>query len=222
MKFSASYTNLETVSPAIDIDPSHINAGQSQPTLFRDDRYSGGTIITIAGPKYSAGLSKRYVTPPPGLLSAMSFYKFSYDILLSETASLYSQCNENDFRLVDVAGNLYIGDAQKNNFSSGMWQIGDGKGGWIDTGFKPGLFSAKNWTTVTVTYGVDLSAKTLTFLDINDGGQTFTFPSSIAVIKAAQNSGWQANLLGFQNQETMNALGGTYTRSTRNIAIQMQ
>ena len=33
---------------------------------------------------------------------------------------------------------------------------------------------------------------------------------------------WQPGLLGFQNQEGLNALGGTYTCSRRNIAIQGQ
>lgn len=221
MLLTAQYSKLETLTPQIDTTPADINAGQPPPTLFRDDIYPDGTTITIDGPAYSAGLSKRYVTPPAGLLQSFKTFTFSYQIRISETALIYSQVHENDFRVVDASGNVYPGDAQKNNYQGGMWQIPNGKGGWIDTGFKPGLFTPDVWNPVSVIFEVNWTAKTITFVSITDGVSTFAVPPAIATIPAAALN-WPAGLLGFQNQEGLNALGGTYTRSTRNISISMQ
>lgn len=221
MLFSASYANLETIAPTIDTIPAHINPGQQPPTLFRDDPYPGGSTITIDGPAYSAGLSKRYVTLPVGLLATLSVFTFNYQITPSETASLFSQVHENDFRVTDAAGNVFIGDLQKNNQEGGTWMMPDGKGGWIDTGFKPGLFTPEAWTPVSVIYRINWAAKTSTYVSIMDGTQLFTFPASIATVPAAALA-WAPGLLGFQNQEGLNALGGCYTRSTRNIGIEGQ
>jgi len=217
--FSACYTNLEEIAPEIDIDPAHINPGNSPPDLFRDDQFPGGTTITIEGPKYSAGLSKRYVTPPPGLLQAFTKFTFSYQIRPSETASLFSQVHENDFRISGPSGEVYVGDTQLDNIS-GVWMLGDGKGGWVNTLFKPGLFPGDVWTPVSVAYEI-VWGKSLTFGAIKVGTELYTPPDAIATIPAAALA-WAPGLLGFQNQEGLNALGGTYTCSRRQITIQMQ
>lgn len=220
MLFTANYAKLETLTPQIDTTPANINPGQLPPDLFRDDVYPGGTTITIEGPKYSAGLSKRYVTPPLGLLQNFTTFTFSYQIRPSETAAIYSQVHENDFRTSGTSGEVYVGDTQKNNEEGGVWMIPDGKGGWLNTTFKPGLFAPDVWTPVSVVYQIAWG-KSLTFVSITDGVSTFAVPPSIATIPANALD-WQAGLLGFQNQEGLNALGATYTRSTRNIGILMQ
>lgn len=221
MLFTATYSNLETIAPVLDTNPADINPGQQPPTLFRDDPYPGGSTITIEGPAYSAGLSKRYVTPPGGLLQTLSVFTFSYQIMPSETASMFAQVHENDFRVTDASGNVFLGDLQKNNQEDGMWQMPDGKGGWIDTGFKPGLFAADMWTPVSVIYRVNWAAKTTTYVSMMDGTQLFTFKAAIATVPAVALK-WAPGLLGFQNQEGLNALGGCYSRSTRNIGIEAQ
>lgn len=217
--FSACYTNLEEIAPDTDIDPAHINPGQKPPDEFRDDITPTCTTITIVGPDYSAGLSKRYVTPPAGLLQAFTKFTFSYQIRPSETASLFSQVHENDFRMSGPAGEVYVGDTQLDNIS-GVWMLGDGKGGWVNTLFKPGLFPGDVWTPVSVVYEVAWG-KSLTFGPITVGTELYTPPAAIATIPAAALA-WQPGLLGFQNQEGLNALGGTYTCSRRQITIQMQ
>ena len=218
--FSACYSKLETIVPLIDTDPAHINPGQQPPALFRDDQFPGGTTITIDGPAYSAGLSKRYVIPPPGLLQSFTLFTFSYQIQPSELAALYSQVHENDFRMSGSSGEVYVGDAQKNNADGGLWMLPDGKGGWVPTTFKPGLFTPDVWTSVSVSFEIAWG-KSITFLSITDDGETFAVPAAIATIPAAALA-WQPGLLGFQNQEGLNALGGIYTCSRRNLTISMQ
>ena len=218
MNFTAQYSNLETLTPQIDTNPANINPGQLPPDLFRDDLFPGGTTITIDGPKYSAGLSKRYVTPPAGLLQAFTRYTFSYQIRPSETAHLYSQIHENDFRMSGPDGNVYPADCQKNNQEGGVWMIPDGKGGWVNTSFNAGLWTPDVWTPVSQVYLIDWTKETVTFVSITDGTQTKAIAATIPAVALK----WAPGLLGFQNQEGLNALGGSYTCSRRNISISMQ
>ena len=220
MQFTANYANLETLTPILDTNPANINPGQSPPTLFRDDPWAGGTTITIDGPAYSAGLSKRYFTPPGGVLPACTRFTFSYQIKPGDTAPLYSQIHENDFRAVGPAGEVYVGDLQKNNQQGGVWMFGDGKGNWNALSFKPGLFPAGVWTLVTAIFQI-VWGKSLTLVSIADGAQSFAATGPVATTASAALA-WQPGLVGFQNQEGLNALGGCYQRSTRNVGILMQ
>lgn len=209
---------LDDVSPQIDIDPDHINPGHPPPDQFRDDPYPGGTIISIEGLEYTAGMSKRYVTPPAGLLQLFSTFTYSYWIKPSETAALYSQVHEDDLRIVGPDGKVYIGDAQKNNQEGGMWMVADGKGGWVDTGFKPGLFVGGVWTKVSRIYTLDWKAETLALTNITDGTQT----KALNAVLPAAPLNWTPGIMGVQNQEGLNALGGAYTCNRRAITIAMQ
>ena len=144
MQYSASYINLETIAPGIDIDPANINPGQEPPTSFTDEPWSGGTTINISGPAYSAGLSKRSVPLPANV----SQFTLTYQISPSEDAIEYSQVHETDLMIVDSAGNRYNGSTQKNNQAGGIWEIANAAGDWVPTGFKPGLFRPGVWTAV--------------------------------------------------------------------------
>ena len=219
MLFAANYANLETLAPVLDTNPADINKGQLPPDLFRDDPWPGGTTITIEGPKYSAGLSKRYITPIAGLLQAASQFTFSYQIKPGDSAPMFSQVHENDFRASGPSGEVYVGDAQKNNQEGGIWMIGDGKGGWNALS-KTGLFTTMGFTTVIYVFRI-VWGKSLTWVSLTDGGVSVPIPAGLATVAAA-NLAWQPGLLGFQNQEGLNALGGCYQRSTRNIGIAMQ
>ncbi len=109
--YTASYTNLETIVPGIDIKPADVNPGLPPPTSFTDEPWAGGTTINVDGPPYSAGLSKRSVPLPPNV----SQFTLTYQINPSETATLYAQVYETDLIIVDPNGNRYNGSCQMNN-----------------------------------------------------------------------------------------------------------
>jgi hypothetical protein len=224
MLFSASYANLETIVPGIDMNPADINPGGPEPTSatgFTDEPWSGGTTVSINGPQWFAGLSKRSVTPPTGLLQSISQITVTYDIRPSQTASLFAQLHETDLIIVDANGNRYNGSCQKNNEEGGMWQIVNAQGNWVDTGFKPGLFTPDVWTPVSVVYRVNWQALTLSVIGITDGTTPFLIPAALQNVPAVKNSGWQPNLLDIQIQDTL-IKAGSYTRDMKNIGISLQ
>lgn len=211
--FNASYTNLETIAPGIDTTPADINPGGPVPAYFNDETWNGGTSDTIAGVAYAAGLSKRAVTLPANV----SQFTLSYQVRVSQTGAAYSQANETDLMIVDSNGTLYNGSTRLNNQEGGMWQITNSAGGWVDTGFKPGLFAADTWTSVVVVYQANWTAQTLSVLSITDGS-TFTVPAALRQVETMANSGWQKAILDVQIQDTL-VKAGAYTRDMRNIGI---
>lgn len=217
MLYSASYVNIETITPGEDTNPVDINVGASSPTSFTDQQWNGGTTINISGPAYSAGLSKRTVTLPANV----SQFTVQYQIRPSQTAALYSQVHETDLMIVDATGNRYNGSTQKNNQEGGMWQVANATGGWVDTGFKPGLFVPDTWSPVAVVYKANWTALTLSVVSIMDGNQVFSLPPTLLNIPATQKSGWQPSILDIQIQDCLNSSGGAYTRDMRDIAILM-
>lgn len=215
--FSASYSNLEALTPAIDTTPAHINPGGNVPTWFSDEPWAGGTTINIGSLlPWSAGLSKRFVTAPAGLLPSISNITFSYQIRLSQTAAKYGQAQENDLMVTDAAGNLYNGSCRK---MGAQWQIVNPVGVWTNVGYGNLVpFQPDYWTPVIIQYALNWTAKTITVLSISDNGVLFTIPNPWAV-PATPNSGWQPSILDWQAQETIGAVPGSYSRDTRNVSL---
>ena len=214
--FTATYGNLETLPPAIDTNPSHINPGGNIPAWFSDTPWAGGTTIVIGSLlTWSAGLSKRFVTTPPGLLPAISKIAFSYQIRLSQDAARYSDGQENDLMITDSAANLYNGSCRK---LGGLWQVVNAAGAWVSTGFDPGPFAPDEWTAVTVNYLLNWATKTIAVLSIEDIGVLFTIPSPFAKA-STPNSGWAPSIIDWQAQETVGAVPGAFSRDTRNVGV---
>ena len=218
--FTAGYSNLETLTPGIDVNPTNINPGAPPPASFTDESYAGGTTINVSGPAYSAGLSKRAVPLPTNV--TIHQITMTYQINPSQNAILYAQVHETDLMFVDAAGDLYNGSCQLNNQEGGMWQIAKAGGAWIDTGFKTGLLPPGVWTTVVVVYQPNWTTLTLSVVSITVGALTFTIPASMQNVAAVQKSGWQPNLLDVQIQDGLNSKGGAFTRDMRNISIAVQ
>jgi len=216
-KFTASYLNLEQMVAGIDLAPGNINPGGPAPSSFTDEIWNGGTTVSVSGPAYAAGLSKRAVALPAGV----SQFTVSYQTRASQASARYSQANETDLMIVDGAGTLYNGSTRLDNQEGGEWQITNARGAWVDTGFKPGLFPADTWVQVSVVYQANWSASTLSVVSIAQGGQVFSIPAALASVETMANSGWQKNLLDVQLQETL-VVAGSYTRDMKNINIACQ
>lgn len=221
-KFEASYLNLEQMVAGIDTTPADINVGGPVPAYFSDQMWNGGTTITVAGPAFAAGLSKRSVALPSGV----SQCTLSYQIRVSQSAGVESQANETDLMIVDAAGNLYNGSTRKNNQEGGEWQITNATGSWVDTGFKPGLFPADTWTQVAVVYQANWTAASFTILSIEDE----TAPTLVGAVfslgptfkpQVISNSTWKKGILDVQIQDTL-WVAGSYTRDMRNIDLACQ
>ena len=221
MNFTAQYSNLETIVPTTDIDPAHINPGQKPPSSFMDQPWPGGTIVSIVGPEYSAGMSKRQQAVLPGLLSGQRQIKHSLQIRTSETALLYSQVDEMDLRPVDAAGYLYPGDVQKDY--KGAWYFSKDGNNWTPTGFIAPIWTPDVWTPVVKIYEVDFTKRTIALMSIKDGAQLWNNPSPLAV-PAIGGLGWPVNFFYMQDQKGRNGVVGEfgYQCSARNISISMQ
>lgn len=216
MTYSASYANLETMIPGIDTDPANINPGGTVPTYFSDQVWNGGSTITIAGPQWCSGLSKRVVALPGGF----SKITLSYQIRVSQTAAAVGQAQENDLMIVDAAGNRYNGSTRKNNQAGGMWEIAKQNGDWVQTGFKAGLFAPDQWIPVSVIFLCNWAAKTISVTSITDNGVVHAIPANLQNVPATPNSGWQPSIIQLQCQETL-MVAGAMTRDTKNIGISL-
>lgn len=218
MLFTASYSNLETLVPGIDTNPADINPGGPSPTSFTDEPWNGGTTVSIDGPQWAAGLSKRSVPLPTNV--AFTKFTLAYQINPSENAAIYSQAHETDLMLSGPLGTVFNGSMRKNNQTGGMWEIPNAAGTWVATGFQPALFAPSAWTPVSASFLVNWTAGTLSVTNITDGTQTFAVPVSLQNVPAFKLA-WQPNLLVLQLQETLLATG-SYSRDVRNIGIVMQ
>jgi len=217
--YTTSYFNIENTTSAIDINPANINVGEQPPTSFIDENWGGGITTTVVGPAYSAGLSKRVVALPANVHQ----FTFSYQIRPSQTATIYAQVYETDLMIVDASGNRFNGSCQINNYEGGMWQIANASGGWVDTGFKPGLLPPDVWTQVSVVYLVNWQKLTLSVVSIEQGSQVFSgIAPALQNIPATQKSGWQPSILDVQIQDGMDSEPGGFSRDMRNITIQGQ
>lgn len=217
--YTAAYANLENAPAVVDTTPADINPGEQQPLSFTDEAWSGGITTSITGPAYSAGLSKRVVALPANVHQ----FTLTYQIRPSQAAALYAQVYERDLIIVDAAGNRYNGSCQINNYEGGMWQIANAAGGWVDTGFKPGLLPPDVWTQIAVVYQVNWQALTMSVVSIEDGGQPFSgFAPPLENVAATQKSGWQPSILDVQIQEGLDSEPGSYTVDMRNLDILMQ
>ena len=217
--YTATYTNVERVPAVVDVNPADINPGEQPPWAYTDQAWSGGITTTVAGPAYSAGLSKRVLALPANV----SQFTLSYQIRVSQTGALYAQVYETDLIIVDATGNRYNGSTQLNNYEGGEWQIANATDGWVDTGYKPGLLPPDVWTTVAIVYKVNWQAATLSVLSISQGGTVFSGISpSLENVPATKNSGWQPLIIDLQLQDGLDSDPGSFSRDMRNITIQMQ
>lgn len=220
MNFTASYANLETLIPGIDTDPASINPGGPPPKDFSDTAWPGGTSMSISGSQWVAGLSKRFVSPAPALLTSISQITLSYQIRPSQLAFTLSQANENDLMVVDPAGNRYNGSMRKNNQTGGVWEIALDDKSWTPTTFKPGRFAPDVWTQVVKVYRYDWAAKMFQYVSITEGNlPTFHFPQK--PIPATPGTGWQPSIIDWQSQETLLS-AGSFVRDMRNVTISLQ
>jgi hypothetical protein len=220
MLFTASYSNLETMVPGIDTNPDDINPGGPPPDSFSDTPWAGGTTMNIDGPQWAAGLSKRSVTVLGDLLASIGQVTMSCYIRPSQLARVLSQAHENDLMVTDglAKPNRYNGSIRKNNQEGGMWQVANSAGGWVDTGFKAGLFAADVWTAFSVVYEITWGVG-IRVASITDNGVLFS--CSTALVAAIPNSGWAPNLLDWQSQDTLLA-AGAFTRDMKNVSLALQ
>lgn len=216
-----TYSNVETLPRGLDTDPAHINPGGPVPLDFNDQSWSGGTTLNISGDPYAAGLSKRSFSPQADLLLSATKITKSFQIRPSQMCAILSQANESDLMIVDPSGNLYNGSLRKNNQTGGTWETVDSGGKWVSTGFVPGHFAPDAWTAVTVVYGVNWTEKIIALMSIEDGTTNFIISKPVWN-PAIANSGWQATLIDDQEQETIGAVAGAYTRDVRDITITLQ
>lgn len=221
--FIGSFPNLETLTPSIDIDPTHINPGLPPPSSFIDQPWPGGTTISMVGPAYCAGLSKRSVPVLPGLLTGVRQITYSFEILISETGLLYCQVIEDDLRPVDDLGYLYPGDVQKNLAAGGMWDYSPDGYNRAPSQIVTPPWEPDIWTPVEKVHEVDFTKHTIALMSIADDGKVYPNPNPVAV-PAIPGLGWPGNFFYLQDQRGRNGAVGNlgFETSLRNISISIQ
>ena len=215
----ATYSNLETLTNAIDINPADINPGGSIPFHFEEAKWPGGLTILITGNATagnSAGLSKRTVVLPP----ATKRIVHSYRIRPSQLAHLHALIHECDLQIVDAESYLYNGSSQIDNSNGGVWD-GAGKGGsWVQFGYKTGLLPPDEWTQVAVSMAIDQTAKTHSYgaIAVSRFGVFTDIPAALKNVPAVKTN-WKPSIILHQIQDTTNAPNVSYTRDMADITV---
>lgn len=183
MSNKVTYTNLERQASLWQIynDPS-VNPQPMDDVRIQS--MSDGMCVYMRGHlgpngEYPGALVARKLKIPTIPDTILAYSGLDYEVYFEDVSLLAA--SEGDLKNCwtpapnpnTQIANVMDGSAQL--LQSGAWQIDNAVPKWVDTGFKPGLFTAGTWSKVSTRQKMN-SDGTFSFLSITDRGKLFTLP----------------------------------------------
>lgn len=175
--------------------------------------------VTTVGAGYADGLAKlaRPLLLNPANKGALTY---SYEIMTDSRAPGAAQAMETTLRIFDQNGWNYPGDFQFNYEEGGMVQIwASAADPWQDTGLLVGKFTPNVWYSVAINFTFDTTKHTMSIPSFTVNGKMYTVPASMQNVAGANDLDWPPSEIVIQHQLDLNAAGGAYSVSYRNVDI---
>lgn len=162
----------------------------------------------VSGPKYSDWLAAchRPVLPTTGSLT------LDFDFYVDSNVALNAQALEFDTKLA-IAGKMFNWSSQFN-YQTGVWQVSDAAGNWIDTVYRFLKFQPNRLYQMHFQYLFDPVKLTYSFVDIS--GPAFATAGKMPAPLTATATNW-TDSCNLQVQQDLNANGGQFSQYMRNI-----
>ena len=174
--------------------------------------HSDAFLFTTEGPAWAVweGFTLAKITQPTTPFAL----QLSFDLMADANFVKHSHLVETDTIFCSADGfnsNLSI----QRRMDTGMMQIADQNGNWVDSGFVPPVLTPDAWHSHTFRYLIDPVRYTAGTQAMVIDGQLFIVPQRLQGLRAVKQ-GWTPGAL-FQAQSCLNETGGASNFMMRNI-----
>lgn len=202
---------MEAVDNILEEKPWGKNSGPGIGDGIPDDY--GTDLIReyhVKGKAYTSWLSgcHRPVLANTGKLS------LGFDLMTDDKTPLSAQALEFDTRLV-IGKNDYNFGSQFNYQRGGLWQVWVNKT-WVDTTFKPGLFTPWKWYTVRFDYSFDVINKKYSYEAANVSPAIIGYAVPVTFKNLTATPLNWTDTCNFQVQQDLNYKAGEFTIYIKN------
>jgi hypothetical protein len=143
---------------------------------------------------------------------------YSRTLQFDSDYALFSQADEEDLILTDAEGNRYNGSTDVLT-ASGELQVGQGSGGWQNTGLFPGPYPVDLPIAVSTYYAFDFVKKTISVLGVGIGARLYEIPAAFQNQPALPSTWKDFNEVVIQEQMGLNQKAQQYTKAVSNASL---